>query len=207
MLKYPKNGFNTFGIYCWHAYITNPKIIELQITDNYQNNNKNLNFKALGIFELEMRPGKQLFSLNYNNIINNTNLKNNIKAIKIIIRETYGGIRTYINQIMFYEQNAEQVKDIICGNELNRIYKNQKKLIQNYSNKQLKNKCTINKNNSFNNIKNRCKISQRNNQKNFTMDYSDEKDIKQCKSQNYKNQNKISYKNNKNDKYFTEKFY
>jgi len=75
-----------------------------------------------------MRPGKQLFPLNYNNIINDKNIKNNIKAIKLIIRETYGGKRTYINQIMFYEQTAEQVKDLICGNELSKIYKKQKSI-------------------------------------------------------------------------------
>ena len=105
----------------------------------------------MGIFELEMRPGKQLFPLNYNNIKGNVDIKNNIKAIKLIIRETYGGNRTYINQIMFYEQNAEQVKDLICGNELKNIYKNQKKLIENYSNSQLSQK--FNHNNSFGNIK------------------------------------------------------
>ena len=105
----------------------------------------------MGIFELEMRPGKQLFPLNYNNIKGNVDIKNNIKAIKLIIRETYGGNRTYINQIMFYEQNAEQVKDLICGNELKNIYKNQKKLIEKYSNSQLSKK--FNHNNSFGNIK------------------------------------------------------
>ena len=77
----------------------------------------------MGIFELELRPGKQLFPLNYNNIINDKNIKYNIKAIKLIVRETYGGLRTYINQIMFYEQSAEEVKDLLCSNELNKIYK------------------------------------------------------------------------------------
>ena len=112
-----------------------------------------------------MRPGKQLFPLNYNNIINNKNIKNNIKAIKIIIRETYGGNRTYINQVMFYEQNAQQVNDLISGNELNKIYKNQKKLIQNYSNRQLNKKFSINKNNSYNYTKNRNTINKNNFQK------------------------------------------
>ena len=70
-----------------------------------------------------MRPGKQLFPLNYNSIISDNNIKYNIEAIKLIIRETYGGNRTYINQIMFYEQSAEEVKDIICSNALNKIYK------------------------------------------------------------------------------------
>ena len=91
----------------------------------------------MGIFELEMRPGKQLFPLNYNNIINNNNIKHNIKAIKLIIKETYGGRRTYINQIMFYEETAEKVQDIMSGNELSKIYKNHKKLIKKNSNVQI----------------------------------------------------------------------
>ena len=110
-------------------------MIEIYITDDI---NK-INFKILGIFELEMRPGKQLFPLNYNNIINDKNIKYNIKAIKLIIRETYGGNRTYINQIMFFEQSAEEVKDLLCSNDLNKIYKLNKKLLNNSNNNNSKN--------------------------------------------------------------------
>ena len=95
-----------------------------------------------------MRPGKQLFPLNYNNIINDKNIKYNIKAIKLIVRETYGGNRTYINQVMFFEQSAEEVKDLICSNDLNKIYKLNKKLLNN-----------SNSNNSSKNINNRRKNS------------------------------------------------
>ena len=212
LLKYPKNGFNTFGVYVWHAYITNPKIIELQITeDNIQTNN-NIKFKILGIFELEMRPGKQLFPLNYNNIINNNNIKNNIKAIKLIIRETYGGNRTYINQIMFYEQTAEQVKDLICGNELNKIYKNQKKLIENYSNKQLSNNRKINKS-TINKIKNKniSEIIQNtyqaiNKTNNSNINESNLKKYNTINNNAKLSKNKEQKKmKNENNKYFTEK--
>ena len=144
-----------------------------------------------------MRPGKQLFSLNYNNIIKNSDIKNNIKAIKIIIRETYGGNRTYINQIMFYEQNAEQVKDLICGNELNRIYKNQKKLIEKYSNNQLNQK--FNNNNLYGNIKKskNSKISDINNlNEEYMKQYSTQNNNKKI------NKNRNEKINNKN--YYTE---
>ena len=133
-------------------------MIEIQIADDL---NK-LNFKILGMFELEMRPGKQLFPLNYGNIINDKSIKYNIKAIKIIVRETYGGVRTYINQIMFYEQSAEEVKDLLCSNDLNKIYKlNNKKHLRNidtnnYSEPIIKkNKTQINQNNNFKKKKNR----------------------------------------------------
>ena len=113
---YPKNGFNTFGIYCWHAYNTNPKSIELLISDNYSTNNKNSNFNSLGIFELEMRDGIQLFPIDYN-VLDDTSIKNKIKAFKIIIKSTYGGNKTYINQIMFYENTAKEIKEENNNNE------------------------------------------------------------------------------------------
>ena len=109
-------------------------MIEIYITDDI---NK-INFKILGIFELEMRPGKQLFPLNYNNIINNKDIKYNIKAIKLVVRETYGGKRTYINQIMFFEQSAEEVKDLLCSNDLNKYYKLNKRLLNSNNTEQKK---------------------------------------------------------------------
>ena len=32
LIKKPKSNFKYFGIYCWHAYSTNPKVIELQFS-------------------------------------------------------------------------------------------------------------------------------------------------------------------------------
>ena len=143
----------------------------------------------MGIFELEMRPGKQLFPLNYNNIFSNKDIKYNIKAIKLIVRETYGGNRTYINQIMFYEQTAEEVKDLICSNELNKVYKLNKKLLGN---------------NSSNKLKNNSKKDLRKNNNYFDRNSYNSEQIKNNKTQIIKfnnninnNQRKISKKNNK----------
>ena len=83
-----------------------------------------------------MRPGRQLFPLNYSNIIDDSEMKYKIKTIKLIIKESYGGNRTYINQIMFYEQTAEEVNELISGSELMKIYKNKKKIISNYEKNQ-----------------------------------------------------------------------
>ena len=109
MKKYPKNGFNTFGIYCWHAYNTNPKVIELLISTNYNSANKNNTFTSLGLFELEMRDGIQLFSIDYN-ILDDENIKNKIKGIKLVIKNSFDGNKTYINQIMFYENTLQEIK-------------------------------------------------------------------------------------------------
>ena len=139
---YPKKGFNTFGIYCWHAYNTNPKLIEILISDNYINNNNNCNFNSLGIFELEMRDGIQLFPIDYN-VLDDTSIKNKIKAFKIIIKSTYGGNKTYINQIMFYENTAQEIKVENNNNESfkndNNAFQNDVNLPEDLSNRQISN--------------------------------------------------------------------
>ncbi len=133
-----------------------------------------------------MRPGKQLFPLNYNNIINNKDIKYNIKYIKLIVKETYGGNRTYINQIMLYEETAEEVRDLLCGNELNKIYKMNKKLLGNHSSSQL------NKKNSKKKISQNNKIINKN-------DYNSEQIIPKNKKQNIRN-NEKKMKQQKNSK-------
>ena len=55
----------------------------------------------LGIFELELRDGIQLFPIDYN-VLDDTSIKNKIKAFKIIIKSTYGSDKTYINKIKVY---------------------------------------------------------------------------------------------------------
>ena len=80
----------------------------------------------MGIFKLEMRDGIQLFPIDYN-VSDDISIKNRIKAIKIIIKSTYGENKTYINQIMFYENTA---KEIISCNENENDNDNENELIQ-----------------------------------------------------------------------------
>ena len=90
MIKKPEqNQFEYFGIFLWHSYQSNPKEIEL----SFSNNNKD--FTLIGIYELEFRPGTQFFKIE-NSIYPNGSL---INYLKINITKTYGGNRTYINQI------------------------------------------------------------------------------------------------------------
>ena len=62
-----------------------------------------------------MRDGLQLFSIDYN-VLDDTNLKNKIKYIKIIIKSAFGGDKTYINQIMLYENSIQEMNN---GNNIN----------------------------------------------------------------------------------------
>ena len=90
--KPSSNRFNYFGVYCWHAYQTNPKLIDVY----YSNDNKVYTF--LGGFELELIGGVQMFKIE-----NTKGNLNDMKYIKLVIKRTYGGRRTYLNQVMFYE--------------------------------------------------------------------------------------------------------
>jgi hypothetical protein len=56
-----------------------------------------------------MRDGIQLFNIDYN-VLDDEKLKNNIKAIKLVIKSAFGGNKTYINQIMFYENTLQEIK-------------------------------------------------------------------------------------------------
>ncbi len=92
--KKPENNqFEFFGVHLWHSYQSNPKEIELSFSHN------NKDFILVGIYELELRPGTQFFKIE-NGIFPNNNL---INFLKITITKTYGGIKTYLNQIFLLD--------------------------------------------------------------------------------------------------------
>ena len=105
--EFPKK-ISAIGIYCWHAYPTNPKLIEVQISKN-----KGQSFVSLGNFDLCLKPGRQLLQLeDDSDYILSKDIDNNNIIIKLIIKETFGDKRTYINNVYLYE-------DInICGKKL-----------------------------------------------------------------------------------------
>jgi len=94
--EYPKK-ISSIGIYCWHAYPTNPKLVEVLISKN-----DDKNFISFGNFDLCLKPGRQLLQLDEgdNNFLIT---ENDNYIIKLIIKETYGDKRTYINNIYLYE--------------------------------------------------------------------------------------------------------
>ena len=97
--KYFPKKLSTIGIYCWHAYSTNPKLIEILISINNSNN-----YISLGNFDLGLKPGMQLLQLDEDLLLDNDENKLNENIfIKIIIKETFGGKRTYINNLSLYE--------------------------------------------------------------------------------------------------------
>ena len=95
LISFPQK-ISAIGIYCWHAYPTNPKLVEIQISKN------GIVFNSLGNFELCQKPGQQLFQLDDSLNIIDENVS--FISIKIIIKETFGGKRTYINNLYLYEE-------------------------------------------------------------------------------------------------------
>ena len=162
-IYFPKK-LSAIGIYCWHAYSTNPKLIEVLIStdDNNDNNNNkinnnNINFMSLGDFDLALKPGMQLLHLDEDLLDNKLNDKDIDKIwIKLIIKETFGGKRTYINNLSLYEEidvNALNLKSIQEENEeeenSSMVYLRESRIKNNFK----KNKKNIFGNN-FNNINN-----------------------------------------------------
>ena len=96
--EFPKK-ISSIGIYCWHAYPTNPKLIEVLISKD-----KGKTYISLGNFDLCLKPGKQLLQLDDDSdyILSEDNNNDNL-VIKLIIKETFGDKRTYINNIYLYE--------------------------------------------------------------------------------------------------------
>ena len=105
--QYPSNIYQSFGIFCWHGYNSNPKLIELKI--NEENNDIN-DYQSLGLYKLEQKSGVQIFPIKYNKNYENAQ---KIKYIKIIIKENYGEEWTYINQIMLYDKEYKQINNAL----------------------------------------------------------------------------------------------
>lgn len=111
MKKRPRGHFQYWGIFCWHAFSTNPKKIEIEISAN------NLDYFSLGEYMIKMKPGMQLFSIDKKNI----RTVKRVNYIKIIVKETYasnGDSRTYLNQFYLFDDTASV--DISEVNEENK---------------------------------------------------------------------------------------
>ena len=107
--NYPKEKFNSFGIFCCLGAKSNPKLIELQVSQNYFAKNEENIFHKLIEFELEKKSGYQIFPLNINLLNEEMLTKEKMKFFKIIIKNSYGDNKTYINNVMLFEETAEEL--------------------------------------------------------------------------------------------------
>ena len=131
--KYFPKKLSIIGIYCWHAYSTNPKLVEILISINNSNN-----YISLGNFDLGLKPGMQLLQLDEDLLLDNdkNKLKENI-FIKIIIKETFGGKRTYINNLSLYEDidlstmNLKSIQEVNDEEDTSVVYLHESRIKNN----------------------------------------------------------------------------
>ena len=90
-----------FGIYCWHAYQTNPKVIELI---HYPSN------QIIGTFNLELKSGTQLFYIERGIDLTKT------ESIELRVLETFGGNKVYINNIFLYKDFPDDNSSLVTDN-------------------------------------------------------------------------------------------
>ncbi|EAR88232.2 hypothetical protein TTHERM_00023910 (macronuclear) [Tetrahymena thermophila SB210] len=84
--------FKCVAFDCWHDYKTNPSIIEFLVsTDNVKE------YITWSTIYLELKEGLQVFQIDP--------LGRRYDFIKIIVKETYGGAKTYLNQVLLFEEN------------------------------------------------------------------------------------------------------
>ena len=107
LIQYPINSYQSFGVFCWHGYNSNPKLVEFLISEG---NDDIKEYQSLGLYELEQKSGIQIFPIKNNKILENSK---NIKFIKIIIKENFGEDWTYINQIMLYDKDSNRINNVL----------------------------------------------------------------------------------------------
>jgi hypothetical protein len=124
MIKKPKTHFKYFGIYTWHAYGTNPKVIELQFSKD------NKTYLSYGKYDLALKPGSQFFEIRNNQLLEQT--QSSFKFLKVIVKETYGNERCYMNQFYMFEDLSGAGGLNSCNYTQNSILNNKDALKTNF---------------------------------------------------------------------------
>ena len=197
LFKEMPKKISAIGIYCWHAYPTNPKLIEIQISKN-----NGITFISLGNFDLCLKPGKQLLQFDYE--LNPPLVENKLDfIIKLIIKETFGDKRTYINNIYLYENinitqkklmtNMETIKEEDSNSAIYLRESREKIITKNIKEIDTieENKDRINSDESHSLISDSDLTEKYNNKKN--------KEINEIKNENIKNNERYNENDNEND--------
>ncbi len=87
-LNFTSNKIKFLGISCWSHSPSNPKWVQLLVS------NEQKKFKSIGNFYLVNKAGTQLLSIRHK-------IFKNIRYLKIVITETYGADCVYINNLFF----------------------------------------------------------------------------------------------------------
>eukprot|EP00347_Sterkiella_histriomuscorum_P022779 403337194 len=92
-LKKKPKFFQCFGFHCTHTYSSNPSLIDLFVSKD------GIQFKHWTTLNPYFKEGRQLFSIDP--------IGPSYKFLEVIIKETYGANRTYMNQIYLMEKHPK----------------------------------------------------------------------------------------------------
>ena len=112
-IKFRPKYFKAFGIQCLFQLKSNPKIIEFQILRNFDKN-----FISLGFYKFLYKNDIQIYifdkKINFEYII----------KLKIIIKETYGDNKTYLNKFFLFENFYVEKNNLNTINNNNSLMNN-----------------------------------------------------------------------------------
>ncbi len=80
----------TFGLHCWHSYASNPRLLELLVSQD------GTRFISWATLRPEMTTGSQYFAIDP--------LGPTYRFLQLVVRETFGASKTYINALFLYAE-------------------------------------------------------------------------------------------------------
>ena len=89
--------FTSFGWRCWHTYSSNPAVVELEASKD------GTSFRKWAAFKADWVRGTQCFPI--------PPLSSEYTAIRVLVKDTFGAARTYINQVFLSEDKTAPAED------------------------------------------------------------------------------------------------
>eukprot|EP00357_Protocruzia_adherens_P010935 CAMPEP_0114983230 /NCGR_PEP_ID=MMETSP0216-20121206/6578_1 /TAXON_ID=223996 /ORGANISM="Protocruzia adherens, Strain Boccale" /LENGTH=811 /DNA_ID=CAMNT_0002345177 /DNA_START=147 /DNA_END=2582 /DNA_ORIENTATION=- len=102
-------SFQCFGIYCWHAYSSNPKCLELHVSSDGSN------FTLWGSFTAALKSGAQYFTIDPLGV--------RYHYLRVVLKGTYGANKTYLNQVFLLEENPDKKAESQGRSDANEVSK------------------------------------------------------------------------------------
>ena len=96
----PSVVIHTAGIYCWHNYSSNPKVVSIHVSSN------GIDFVETGKYIHQGKPSAGLILFALDKPIQ----LQLIRYIRFDFEETYGGNQVYVNRLHMYESTPDVVK-------------------------------------------------------------------------------------------------
>ena len=96
----PSVAMHTAGVYCWHSYSSNPKVITVHASTNGEM------FHVVGKYIGKGKPSAGLILFPLDRPV----LLNTVRFLRFDFEETYGGNQVYVNRLHLYESTPNVVR-------------------------------------------------------------------------------------------------